>query len=93
MLTTHHLLRAFDLEGLDKLGLSRVEQKYLRILAEGDNRLNVIAGRLGLPPRAVSQVIESFLLRANLICKDDQSRRQLTALGREHLASLRAEGD
>jgi Holliday junction DNA helicase RuvB len=92
-LTRHHLLRAFDLEGLDKLGLSRVEQKYLRILAEGDNRLNVIAGRLGLPPRTVSQVIESFLLRANLICKDDQSRRQLTALGREHLASLCSEGD
>jgi len=93
VLTTHHLLRAFNLEGLDKLGLTRVEQKYLRILAEGDNRLNVIAGRLGLPPRTVSQVIESFLLRANLICKDDQSRRQLTALGREHLASLCSEGD
>ncbi len=92
-LTKRHLLRAFDLEGLDKLGLSMVEQKYLRILAEGDNRLNVIAGRLGLPPRTVSQVIESFLLRANLICKDDQSRRQLSALGREHLASLRSEGD
>lgn len=92
-LTVPHLLRAFDLEGLDKLGLTRVEQKYLRILAEGDNRLNVIAGRLGLPPRTVSQITESFLLRANLICKDDQSRRQLTALGREHLASLRSEGE
>jgi Holliday junction DNA helicase RuvB len=92
-LTTPHLLRAFDLEGLDNLGLTRVEQKYLRIVAEGDNRLGVIAGRLGLPPRTVSQVTESFLLRANLICKDDQSRRQLTAQGREHLANLRTEGD
>lgn len=92
-ITTHHLLRAFDLEGLDNLGLTRIEQQYLRILADGDNRLNVIAGRLGLPPRTVSQVTESFLLRANLICKDDQSRRQLTSQGREHLAHLRSEGD
>lgn len=92
-LTTIHLLRAFDLEGLDTLGLTKIEQKYLRILAEGDNRLNVIAGRLGLPARTISQVTEGFLLRANLICKDDQSRRQLTVLGREHLAKLPIESD
>jgi len=90
--TTQHLLRAFDLEGLDNLGLTRVEQQYLRVLAEGDSRLNVIASRLGLPVRTVSQVTEQFLLRANLICKDQQSRRQLTAHGWEHLATLRSEG-
>ena len=76
------------LEGIDTLGLGPTEQQYLRILAEGDSRLNVIASRLGLPSRTVSQVTEAFLIRAGLIVKDDQSRRQLTALGREHLARL-----
>lgn len=91
-ITLPHLEKACQLEGIDSLGLGPPEQQYLRILAEGDSRLNVIASRLGLPPRTVSQVTEPFLLRAGLIVKDDQSRRQLTALGREHLASLRLSG-
>jgi Holliday junction DNA helicase RuvB len=88
-ITEEHLERACQLEGIDGLGLGPVEQQYLMILAERDTRLNVIASRLGLPPRTISQVTEPFLLRFGLICKDDQGRRQLTALGREHLATLR----
>jgi Holliday junction DNA helicase RuvB len=95
--TTQHLMRACDLEGLDSLGLNNVEQQYLRILAEGDSRLNVIASRLGLPARTVSEVLEPFLLRGpcghSLIAKDSQSCRQLTALGREHLANCRSIGE
>jgi len=87
-----HLEKACLLEGIDLLGLGPTEQRYLCILAEGDSRLNVIASRLGLPSRTVSQVTEPFLLRAGLIVKDDQSRRQLTALGREHLANCRLRG-
>lgn len=94
-ITFLHLERACSLEEIDGLGLGPVEQRYLRILAEGDSRLNVIASRLGLPARTVSNVVEPFLLRGpsgqGLIAKDDQGRRQLTALGREHLASLRPE--
>ena len=48
---------------------------------------------LGLPARTVSQVTESFLIRAGLICKEDNGKRQLTALGREHLANVRAEDE
>jgi Holliday junction DNA helicase RuvB len=88
-ITQEHLERACTLEQIDCLGLGPVEQQYLMILAERDTRLNVIASRLGLPPRTVSQVTEPFLLRIGLICKDDQGRRQLTALGRGHLATLR----
>jgi Holliday junction DNA helicase RuvB len=84
-ITLAHLERACELEGIDALGLGPTEQAYLRILAEGDSRLNVIASRLGLPPRTVSQVTEPFLLRAGFLVKDDQGRRQLTAMGREHL--------
>ena len=90
-ITQEHLERACLLEGIDGLGLGPVEQQYLTILAERDTRLNVIASRLGLPPRTVSQVTEPFLLRVGLICKDDQGRRQLTALGREHLVRYRPE--
>jgi Holliday junction DNA helicase RuvB len=62
------------------------------ILAEGATRLNVIASRLGLPARTVSEVAEPFLLRAGLVDKDEGSRRQLTALGREHLAKSKNKG-
>jgi Holliday junction DNA helicase RuvB len=87
-ITLAHLERACLLEGIDALGLGPTDQQYLRILAEGDSRLNVVASRLGLPARTVSHVVEPFLLRAGLVVKDDQSRRQLTALGREHLRGV-----
>jgi holliday junction DNA helicase RuvB len=87
--TLDHLERACQLEGIDGLGLGPTEQQYLRILAEGDSRLNVISSRIGLPSRTVSQVTEPFLIRADLVVKDDQGRRQLTPKGREHLANSR----
>ena len=84
-ITQVQLERACLLEGIDVLGLGPTEQHYLEILREGTSRLNVIASRLGLPARTVSAVTEPFLIRAGLIDKDDQGRRQLTAKGREHL--------
>jgi Holliday junction DNA helicase RuvB len=92
-ITPAHLERACSLEGIDALGLGPVEQQYLLIVAERDTRLNVLASRLGLPPRTVSEVTEPFLLRAGLVAKDDQSRRQLTALGRRHLSNSRLPGE
>lgn len=91
-ITPAHLELACGLEGIDALGLGPTEQEYLGVLADGDSRLNVVASRLGLPARTVSQVCEPFLLRAGLVVKDDNGRRQLTALGREHLAKGRPEG-
>lgn len=84
-ITLKHLQRACSLEQLDSLGLGPVEQKYLAQLSEGATRLNVISSVLGLPTRTVSQVTEPFLLRAGLIVKDVQGRRQLTAKGLDHL--------
>lgn len=89
-LTQHHLRRACELEQLDELGLGPTEQQYLRIVAEGPSRLNVIASRIGLPTRTISEVTESFLIRAGLICKDDQGRRNLTQQGHEHLSDSRS---
>lgn len=89
-ITVDHLHRACALEQIDDLGLGPTEQQYLRLLADGPVRLNVIASALGLPARTVSQVTEPFLIRAGLIAKDDQSRRQLTAAGYGHLSNFRS---
>ena len=86
IITLAHLNRACDLEQIDGLGLGPTEQKYVRIIESGVSRLNVIASLLGLPVRTVSEVTEPFLLRAGLLIKDDQGRRQLTAKGRRHAA-------
>ena len=84
VITVAHLERACTLEGIDHLGLGPTEQQYLKILLEGPTRLNVLASRLGLPSKTISDVTESFLIRASLVVKDDQGRRQLTAAGRDH---------
>jgi Holliday junction DNA helicase RuvB len=84
-----HLQRACSLENLDELGCGPTEQDYLRLLTDGPMRLNVIASSLGLPARTVSQVTEPFLIRAGLVAKDDQSRRQLTALGHERRSNAK----
>ena len=82
--TVEHLARACDLEQVDGLGLGPVEQQYLRAVADGASRLNVIGSLLGLPTRTIGQVTEPFLMRIGLMMKDDQGRRHLTARGREH---------
>lgn len=84
-ITNGHLLRACELEQIDGIGLGPTEQQYLRALADGASRLNVLASLLGLPSRTVSQVVEPFLLRSGLVVKDDNGRRELTAKGMERL--------
>jgi Holliday junction DNA helicase RuvB len=88
-ITTDHLQRACQLEQIDTVGLGPNEQQYVDMLAEGPQRLNVLASRLALPTRTVSQVIEAFLIRAGLVTKDHQGIRQLSAKGREHLLASR----
>ena len=86
VITTDHLFKACDLEQLDHLGLGPTDQKYLRAVADGNTRLNVIASILGLPSRTVAEVVEPFLIRSGLLVKDDQGRRQLTANARLYLS-------
>jgi Holliday junction DNA helicase RuvB len=89
-ITMDHLRRACELEQIDSLGLGTTETAYLRILAGGPARLNVIASILNLPPRTISQVTEAFLIRAGLIVKDQHGLRELTVKGREHLEGTKA---
>ena len=84
-ITGDHLQRACELEGTDALGLGPTDRQYLAVLSESASRLNVVASRLGLPTRTVAEVVEPFLIRAGLVGKDDQGRRELTAEGRQHL--------
>ena len=88
-ITAAHFQRACQLEQIDDQGLGPTEQKYLSILNDGAVRLNILSSVLGLPAKTVAEVIEPFLIRVGLVTKDEQSRRNLTALGREHLANLR----
>jgi holliday junction DNA helicase RuvB len=86
-ITQDHLQRACDLEQIDEMGLGPIEQRYIGILRDGPQRLNVISSMIGLPSRTVSQVTEPFLIRAGLVVKDDQGRRQLTGVGYERGAT------
>ena len=87
VITIEHLSRACVLEQVDELGLGPVEQRYVMILKDGPMRLNVMASLLGLPSRTIAEVTEPFLIRAGLLTKDDQGRRQLTAAGYELAAA------
>jgi len=76
-ITVQHFHRTLLLEGLHpELGLDKAEQAYLRALAETDGkaRLSLLASRLGLPARNLSQVTEAFLLREGLITRSDVGR-------------------
>lgn len=86
VITHHHLKRACVLEQIDSTGLDATEQTYLRCLAEGPLRLNMLASMLGLPAKTISSVTESFLVRSGLITKDKNGLRLLTGKGMEHLA-------
>jgi Holliday junction DNA helicase RuvB len=81
-----HMRKAFTLLGIDSLGLNvATDLKYLSLLLETEKPVNVLASHLGLPTRTVTTVIEPFLIRSGLMEKGKQSKRYLTAKGKEHL--------
>ena len=86
VITVNHFHKMCELEGIDHIGLTNNEIKYMKILYENDYkvRLNVIASRMGLNPRHVSKIIEEFLIRQGLVTKNN-SVRVLTQKGLSHL--------
>lgn len=86
-ITVSHVQRMCEVEEIDFLGLDAIEQRYLKILREGEGpvRLNVIATQMGLPRQSI-EMFESDFLRLGLICKSEKGR-MLTAKGFEHLAA------
>lgn len=81
-----HFEKTLEMERLDSIGLTAPEVRYLEILHENDGsvRLNVIASRMSLHIRHVSNIIESFLIREGLVTKEN-SLRVLTQKGLNHL--------
>jgi Holliday junction DNA helicase RuvB len=86
VITMKHFETTCALESIDAIGLTENENKYLKVLYENECncRLNVIASRLGLHPKHVSEIIESYLIREGLVTKEN-SCRVLTASGLEHI--------
>lgn len=83
-----HLAKACSMEGVDNRGLDKQELTLLRMLHESKKplRLNVIAARLGLPPKSISNVFEPYLLRLGLIQRCAEGRA-ITHEGIEYLAA------
>lgn len=81
-----HFHKTCEIEGIDPLGLTQNEVQYLKILYENSCsiRLNIIASRLGLHPKHVSNIIEQFLIREGMVSKNN-SVRILTEKGFAHL--------
>jgi Holliday junction DNA helicase RuvB len=86
LVTVAHVQRMCEIEQIDSLGFDAVEQKYLRILREGDGpvRLNMIATQMGLPRQSI-EMFEADFIRLGLVTKSDKGR-MLTPKGIEHLA-------
>ena len=74
--------------GVDKLGLDRGSQRYLRILVDkgGAVALTTMVSLLGESKDTVENVIEPFLMRSGLIEKTPKGRTA-TGAGHEHLGS------
>jgi Holliday junction DNA helicase RuvB len=90
--TLDHFRKTCLLEAVDCKGLDVNEQRYLQILLEGPQRVNVIASKMSLPRKTIQDVIEGdYLLRSSLVAKEEDSRRVLTPDGLQH-ARLLASG-
>ena len=85
-ISIEHFTAACLLEGLDSLGLGPVERDYLTMLSESKEpiRLNVLASRMGLPKKTLSDTVEGFLMRIGLILKTDKGL-MITPEGIEHM--------
>lgn len=87
-LTLDHLERVCENERISSMGLDGVQQKYLKLLGNGPQRLNVLSSMLGVSTKVITKTCEGFLLRSGLVIKTDGGLRSLTEIGQEHLSEL-----
>lgn len=87
LITVAHVRRMCEAEQIDPLGLDAIEQKYLRVLRDGNGpvRLNLLQAALGLPRPSI-EMFEGDFIRLGLISKTEKGR-MLTPKGIEHLAA------
>jgi Holliday junction DNA helicase RuvB len=87
-ITLQHLYSTLQMEGIDCMGLTIDERKYLSIVNDHNNliRLNVIATCLGMSSRSVSTNLEPYLIRIGVLTKDPRNGcRVLTEKGIQHI--------
>lgn len=87
-ITVAHLRKACEIERISDRGLDNVQQKYLRLLANGAQRLNVLASVLGVSTKVLQKTVEPYLLRTAMIEKTENGLRTLGNLGRTHLEEI-----
>jgi Holliday junction DNA helicase RuvB len=90
VVTVDHLRRGCEIERVSDLGLDNIQQKYLHLLANGPQRVGVLASMLGVSTKVLQKTVEPYLLRSGMVVKTDAGLRSLTEQGQEHLASLPA---
>ena len=86
-ITPEHLNIACESQQIDRWGLGPNQQLYLRLLTNGPKPFTVLALQLSEPPQTLRQVTEAFLIRAGLVTKDHQGRRELTAKGKDYVSN------
>jgi Holliday junction DNA helicase RuvB len=88
MITLAVAMEALEMQGVDKLGLDPQDRRYLetilRTFAGGPVGLETIAHTLHLEPDTISDEVEPFLLRSELLIRTPKGRC-LTDAGFRHL--------
>ena len=91
-ITLNVVKQAMSIEGIDSLGLTRLDRKFLRVLAKqapDKVGLEVIASHLSLDKQTVSDTVEPFLLSCGMVTRGTGGR-WITEFGLRHLDSLDA---
>jgi Holliday junction DNA helicase RuvB len=87
-LTVETVGGALDLEGIDKAGLDELDRRVLRTLLEvyrgGPVGIEALAATLNEEPDTLTDLVEPFLLKSELLIRTPQGRR-ITDAGRIHL--------
>ena len=81
---------AMQIEGIDDLGLNRMDRRCLNVLAQAEPRpigVRNVAPALGMSTQTVTDVLEGPLVRLGLISIGCGGRR-LTAKGHGHLRAV-----
>jgi Holliday junction DNA helicase RuvB len=73
--------------GIDSLGLDPLDRRYLALVADRPVGVEAICAELGEDRRTIEDVVEPFLMQANLIKRGGKGRLA-TEAGRTHLADV-----
>jgi Holliday junction DNA helicase RuvB len=76
-----HGLGFFDAQGIDEIGLTQLDHRYLECLRFGTVALNTLSSRLGMSPQDIQKEVEPYLLSLGMIAITGRGR-ELAVVGR-----------